>query len=909
MATPSKKPLVYRIPAGVQVEVADGRPVLTTTQGGRIALDSTLLELWQQTDGKDLSTILENRQGEEKITRLALACLAEAGLLLREGQEEPATPALDDLPAQEELVSVIIINHDSHDWLGICLSSLKKQTGANLEIIVVDNGSQQDPRPWLEVEHPVVRLQLLSPAQGLAAAINQGVSLAQGKYLMMLNPDVRLEADAINRLVQASREHPAWAAAVPKLKLSWAPGFLNGLGNHVAAAAWGTDNGLGHLDLGQFDAWQEVPSACFAAALIPRRAWEKIGPLDEAFPMYYEDSEWSYRARIFGYSIGAVPQATGYHAFGGKIPGGQTEWLTPAKLEYVVLGRMRFAAKLLSTSTMLRFLVGYLAEDWFYLLKGLAARDAQRVKAILNAWKKFRRSQPELKRQRHVIQSKRQREDKAIFSLQRQVPPPLVWNGLPELTWDLVSHHYLPLILSRKTRPIPELTHPQRLLIISQDLVDENMAGPGMRYLEMARALSPHLHVTLAFPGKTQLKIPEITLAGYRPENLAELSSLIRSSDVILASSFLVEKLPDLRRTSRRLVIDLYDPFMLENLFYYQNENMPIQESFNQRALEITRRLLQVGDYFICAHDRQRDYWLGALAASGRVNPHTFSQDPSLRKLIDVVGMGIPARSPTQRSLLRGKHPAFPPKTRIVLWGGGLWDWLDPLTLVQAWPRVVSDHPEARLVFLGTRHPNPDVPPHRVAVQAEKLAEELGEKERTIFFFEWLPYEERERLLSEADIGVVLHSPHIETRFSLRTRVVDYLWAQIPILVSEGDVTSDWVTQYRLGRVVPSRNAEAVSQALNELLDQPKGLWKDVFEAVRQMFSWEQVVAPLKAYCLSGVDAPDRQSARSGQKGTNPLTSLRSLVARAGFIRKTEGLSGLLNRLRRAIQWRLGQLR
>ena len=112
---------------------------------------------------------------------------------------------------------------------------------------------------------------------------------------------------------------------------------------------------------------------------------------------------------------------------------------------------------------------------------------------------------------------------------------------------------------------------------------------------------------------------------------------------------------------------------------------------------------------------------------------------------------------------MRGLRPEFPPDCRIVLWGGGVWDWLDPLTLVRAWPQVLAACPQARLIFLGTRHPNPDVPQHRVVGQLEALADQLGERDRTIFFYEWLSYDEREALLSEADVGVTLHAHHIDS--------------------------------------------------------------------------------------------------------------------------------------------------
>ncbi len=184
----------------------------------------------------------------------------------------------------------------------------------------------------------------------------------------------------------------------------------------------------------------------------------------------------------------------------------------------------------------------------------------------------------------------------------------------------------------------------------------------------------------------------------------------------------------------------------------------------------------------------------------------------TLRKLIDVVGVGIPDRPMKPEPFLKGVRPEFPVDSRIVLWGGGIWNWLDPITLAKAWGKVVQACPQARLVFLGTRHPNPNVPRHEIVDRLIQVAEESGERDRSIFFIEWLSYQEREALLLESDIGITLHPIHAETRYSIRTRVLDYFWARLPVCITEGDVTSEWVKSYQVGRTVPPNDPDALSE-------------------------------------------------------------------------------------------------
>ena len=75
--------------------------------------------------------------------------------------------------------------------------------------------------------------------------------------------------------------------------------------------------------------------------------------------------------------------------------------------------------------------------------------------------------------------------------------------------------------------------------------------------------------------------------------------------------------------------------------------------------------------------ERQRDYWLGWLHAQKRINPHTYRQDPSLRRLIDVVSFGIPGEDPAhKREVLKGVHPKIAGDDKLIIWSGGMWDWL-----------------------------------------------------------------------------------------------------------------------------------------------------------------------------------------------------------------------------------------
>ena len=904
--------ILYHHPDGVEAIRIDDRPVLTTRQGGKIAVDRRILALWNYADGKKFETILaEFNPGSYPAGEIqaGLACMAEAGLLLREIKTEPEEKFLEN--AAGPLVSIIVVLHNSRDWLPDCLESISRQTYMSIELVLVDNASNDGAQEWISSNFPEAKYLRINESTSFAKAINIGVEASEGDFILLLNPDTILDFGVVAEMVAKAEENARCGAVAAKLKFLWAPGFINGIGNRVAPFSWGMDNGLGHLDLGQLDDWGLLPSACFAAALIPRLAWEKVGPADDQFPMYYEDSEWSYRARKQGFTIRAAPKATVLHGFGGRMPAGERNTLNAKKLENVVYGRLRFTTKLLD-GYLGEYLISYLAVDLFNLIRYLLTLKIDLVQSILRGYRKFFKDLPEIRTARKELIGNQVVKDKSIFAPQRGMPETIIWHGLPELTWDLVRNYYLPAMMAGKTRPMREFAAGNsrpKLLIVSHDVIDEKIAGPGMRYLELGRALSSAVDVTIAVPNEPGINVPGIKFNVYFENQPGKLQKLADVSDILLVSSYLINRFPFLGKSQARLVVDLYDPFVLENLHYYLDEPLKSQESLNQQSVAFTNQLARIGDFFICGNERQRDFWLGVLTANGRVNPRNYQADSQLRSLIDVVGIGYPDRPIEMVNLLRGIHPSVPVDSQIILWGGGIWNWLDPLTVIKAWPTVVTKFPNARLVFLGTRHPNPDIPVHRMADLAQSYAEEIGEKDRSILFIEWLSYQDREALLSEADIGVSLHPIHIETRYSIRTRILDYIWARLPILCTEGDITSEWVGEFGLGYVVPPNDVRSVEQALLSMLERSKESWSQQFEMFGEAFNWQHVADPLRQYCLNGSYAADRLD-RTKSRGNDfkPGGGWRLKWARARFILRSEGARGLAHRTWRYLQRTIANL-
>lgn len=450
-----------------------------------------------------------------------------------------------------------------------------------------------------------------------------------------------------------------------------------------------------------------------------------------------------------------------------------------------------------------------------------------------------------------------------------------------------------------------------RLLIIGQDAIGSQMAGPAIRYLEWARALADSVAVTLAVPAATHIQPVSFNLVSYR--TAAELRAVAQSADVVLVSGYLLRRYPFLQALDCPLIVDLSHSFVLESLQTLAGNDDERQWLSFQDRWQVLNEQLLAGDFFVCNTERQRDYWLGMLSALGRVNPATYADDAALRRLIVVVPFGLPASPPQKtRTVLKGVYKSIRAGDRVIYWGGGIYDWLDPLTLIRAAAQISQRRDDVKVFFSGVRHPNRHVAPMQMLDAAQDLSRSLGLTDRIVFFHEWVPYQDRTDYLLEADLGVSLHLDHLETRYAFRTRALDYMWAGLPIVCTEGDALADLVAQEHLGRVVPYQNAEALAEALLDLLAQPDlraGLTPN-FARVAGRFRWEVVTRPLADFCRTPRLAPDRGrrlslSAEPGRASAGALW--RERLGKGWYVLRHQGPLALWRELVSFWQWQWGR--
>jgi GT2 family glycosyltransferase/SAM-dependent methyltransferase len=224
-------------------------------------------------------------------------------------------------------VSVVIPNWNGRRWLPGCLEALAEQTSRPAEVIVVDNGSVDDSLRYLRDEHPGVRIVSLPRNTGFAHAVNRGVGLASAPFVALLNTDVVVETDWLERMGRTLHDDPAAASVACKmLVLDDRRGGHGGragasqiydAGDILRRDGACEQRGRFSTDDGRFDAAGEVFGACAGAALYRARAIAAVGGFDERYFAYLEDVDLALRLRLAGWRCRYEP-AIARHAGEGS---------------------------------------------------------------------------------------------------------------------------------------------------------------------------------------------------------------------------------------------------------------------------------------------------------------------------------------------------------------------------------------------------------------------------------------------------------------------------------------------------------------------------------------------------------------------------------------------------------------
>lgn len=363
------------------------------------------------------------------------------------------------------------------------------------------------------------------------------------------------------------------------------------------------------------------------------------------------------------------------------------------------------------------------------------------------------------------------------------------------------------------------------LLICPEPLGHHHPAGIGIRFLEFARALTNASHqVTLLTPDGAV--IPDCGSGRISAETMSQ------PADVVVLQGHVGNDFFSLGRDVPT-VVDLYDPYIVENLHYASSRGGEVFEHDHATLM----RSIAAGDFFLCASEAQRLFYLGILLAARRINPYRFLEDRTFSSVLSIVPFGVPPPRalPAKRS------------TDAQILFGGIYDWYDPILAIDAALMAKQRVPELTLTF--TRHPNAAHTPQHAFAEAERYVSMRG-CDDVIRFESWFPYEQRAEHYDRFTAALLTFRPSIETDLAMRTRIFDYLWGGLPIVTSSAPGTDRLLETHGAGIVVRDHHPEHYADALVRFTEQRV---HDAAVTGAQRWAaahqWNQLIEPLLEFC------------------------------------------------------------
>jgi glycosyltransferase involved in cell wall biosynthesis len=440
------------------------------------------------------------------------------------------------------------------------------------------------------------------------------------------------------------------------------------------------------------------------------------------------------------------------------------------------------------------------------------------------------------------------------------------------------------------------------LFVSNNPLTDEKkrVTGPELRILRLASQLAEYGHnVSITEPMRSFISTEDCNL-NFLTWSKFSLRRLAKRFDVVVIPQWGRSSFAYFRSDPPvPTVVDVYCPILMESLFTESS----IATYTYARALPRIAKALQKGDFFICGSERQLCYYMGMLSILGRITPLSRGQN-----LLSIVPYCVPNVSPaTSEPVIRGK--IIDNNDKMLLWCGGLYPWFDFKTLIKAMKIVGNTSKEIKLVVIGAKNPKAEFL-STMDAEALSIAKKFDLLEKTVFFVDWMPFRSLEQVYNESDVAVSLHGLHLETMFSLRSRVIDYLWAGLPVISTLGDELAVLISEFKAGVIVPPHKDCDVAEAILTILGDRK-LRDSMSSNARQLavntFSVKSAAMPLNEFCKKPHFAEDKFDFKSYKLLTNrvnpKLNPAIDLLLVLHYARKTQQKKGYSNVIKKALEF------
>lgn len=383
--------------------------------------------------------------------------------------------------------------------------------------------------------------------------------------------------------------------------------------------------------------------------------------------------------------------------------------------------------------------------------------------------------------------------------------------------------------------------------------------GGGLRCWGLAKGLiaqNDKLDITVAYhesyakPGAvTSFESIKITTW-----NNGSIEQLIGQYDAVIVSYCMGDLSVTIANTikpNQQLVLDCYVPIYVE---ISARGSQDIEGEYSAFGNEIARwaAVLCRGDVYLCANANQKRYYQGVLSALGRINPATYNDN-----LILEVPYGVYKEKPTitdtpiSNRLGRSKK-----KYNKVLWFGAVYPWFDLRMLIDA-VALVNKKTPTKLIIVGAKNPfnaHPDF-----VKRYDELMAYVANNKDNIILEDWVEFNDRANWYLDSDLVISINKEGEENQLAWRTRLVDYIWADLPILTNAGDPLGDELVENKAAIKIEDLSAKGLSKALIQALSHPQHLKevKSNIASLRKKYYWENVTKPLYGAIIQNTRPSD----------------------------------------------------
>ncbi|NLK33685.1 MAG: glycosyltransferase family 2 protein [Methanosarcina flavescens] len=245
---------------------------------------------------------------------------------------------------RKKSVSIVILSYNNREDLEECIPSLMSQTYQDFEIIVVDNASMDGNEEFIRTNYPMIKVVQTGKNLGYPAGNNAGFEVAEGEYIVVVNPDTVADPEWLAELIKPLKNDPTIAATTSKVLIYYQKDKINTCANTSHLTGLTFCRGL-NKSADEFSNFQAVGAVSGCSFAIRSDMLKKINGFDPDFFLYLEDTDLSWRIRFAGGKIMYVPKSVIYHKFSLSI--------APFKEFYLERNRYLILLKNLNTKTLI----------------------------------------------------------------------------------------------------------------------------------------------------------------------------------------------------------------------------------------------------------------------------------------------------------------------------------------------------------------------------------------------------------------------------------------------------------------------------------------------------------------------------------------------------------------------------